>query len=46
MHDEMQAMKGEMLADCPSMELGKACTGLAAVVVGRGSDGADGWEVM
>ena len=46
MHDETKARKGEMLPDCPSMELGKACTRLVVVVVARGSDGADGWEVV
>lgn len=46
MHDEMKGVEGEMWPDCPSMELGKASTGLVAVVEARGSDGADGWEVV
>ena len=46
MHDEMKGVKGEMQPDYPSMELGKASTGLVAVLVARGSDGADGWKVV
>ena len=46
MHDEMKGVNGEMRPDYPSMELGKASTGLVAVVVPRGSNGADGWEVV